>query len=106
MRVIDYTLQDSATPTQDSCRLVTNILDADAAPALELAALYRERWEIEGVFDEFKTHLRSNSTVLRSKTPELVQQELRERQLKSSVDSSPAARQRRTAPPAQTVLAR
>ena len=29
-----------------------------------------------GVFDELKTHLRSNSTVLRSKTPELVQQEL------------------------------
>ena len=31
---------------------------------------------IEGVFDELKTHLRSNSTVLRSKTPELVQQDL------------------------------
>lgn len=76
VRVIDYTLQDSATPTQDSYRLVTNILDPQAAPALELAALYHERWEIEGVFDEFKTHLRSNSTVLRSKTPELVQQEL------------------------------
>ncbi len=76
VRVIDYTLQDSATPTQDSYRLVTNILDPDAAPALELAALYHERWEIEGVFDELKTHLRSNSTVLRSKTPELVQQEL------------------------------
>jgi len=55
---------------------VTNILDPAAAPALELAALYHERWEIEGVFDEFKTHLRANSTVLRSKTPELVLQEL------------------------------
>ena len=76
VRVIDYTLQNSATPAQDSYRLVTNILEVNAAPALELAALYHERWEIEGVFDEFKTHLRSNSTVLRSKTPELVQQEL------------------------------
>lgn len=76
VRVIDYTLQDSATPVQDGYRLVTNILDPQAAPALELAALYHERWEIEGVFDEFKTHLRANSTVLRSKTPELVQQEL------------------------------
>jgi len=56
--------------------LVTNILDPEQAPALELAALYHERWEIEGVFDEFKTHLRANSTVLRSKTPDLVQQEL------------------------------
>ena len=76
VRVIDYTLQGSATPPQDSYRLVTNILDPADASALELAALYHERWEIEGVFDEFKTHLRANSTVLRSKTPELVLQEL------------------------------
>ncbi len=76
VRVIDYALQGLATPGQDSYRLVTNILDPLAAPALELAALYHERWEIEGVFDEFKTHLRANSTVLRSKTPELVEQEL------------------------------
>ena len=76
VRVIEYKLEGSATPTQDSYRLVTNILDPADAPALELAALYHERWEIEGVFDEFKTHLRANSTVLRSKTPELVLQEL------------------------------
>ena len=76
VRVIDYTLAESAKPVQDSYRMVTNILDPEAAPALELAALYHERWEIESVFDEFKTHMRSNSTVLRSKTPELVEQEL------------------------------
>ena len=76
IRVSEYTLKDSATPTEGSYRLVTNILDATQAPALELAALYHERWEIEGVFDEFKTHLRANSTVLRSKTPDLVLQEL------------------------------
>jgi hypothetical protein len=76
VRVVEYALQDSATPTQDSYRLVTNLLDPAQAPALELAALYHERWEIEGVFDEFKTHLRANSTVLRSKTPDLVLQEL------------------------------
>jgi hypothetical protein len=76
VRVVEYLLSHSATPTQDSYRLVTNILDPEDAPALELAALYHERWEIESVFAEFKTHLRSNSTVLRSKTPELVRQEL------------------------------
>ena len=76
VRVIDYTLEDSATPVQSSYRLVTNIFDPEAAPALELAALYHERWEIESVFDEFKTHMRSTSTVLRSKTPALVEQEL------------------------------
>ena len=76
VRAIDYTLKDSATPVHSSYRLVTNILDPEAAPALELAALYHERWEIESVFDEFKTHMRGASTVLRSKTPELVEQEL------------------------------
>jgi hypothetical protein len=76
VRVVEYALEDSAKPTKDSYRLITNILDPEQAPALELAALYHERWEIESVFDEFKTHLRANSTVLRSKTPELVKQEL------------------------------
>ena len=76
VRVIDYTLKDSSAPVQDSYRLVTNILEPQDAPALELAALYHERWEVESVFDEFKTHMRSASTVLRSKTPDLVEQEL------------------------------
>lgn len=76
VRVIKYALDNSATPVEESYRLVTNILNAEDAPALELAALYHERWEIESVFDELKTHLRANSTVLRSKTPQLVQQEL------------------------------
>ena len=43
---------------------------------LELAGIYHERWEIESVFDEFKTHMGASSTVLRSKTPDLVEQEL------------------------------
>jgi IS4 transposase len=54
---------------------VTTILDPAAAPAAELAALYHERWEIEGALAELKTHLRGARVVLRSKTPELVRQE-------------------------------
>ena len=45
------------------------------APAAELAALYHERWEIEGALAELKTHLRGARMVLRSKTPALVRQE-------------------------------
>ena len=58
--------------------LMSGIWVLYTSPALELAAPYhdRERCEIESVFDEFKTHLRANSTVLRSKTPDLVLQEL------------------------------
>jgi len=43
--------------------------------AAQLAAIYHERWEIETSLDELKTHLRGAQIVLRSKTPELVQQE-------------------------------
>ena len=32
-------------------------------------------WEVEGVFDELKTHLHQRRRVLRSKTPNLVRQE-------------------------------
>jgi len=38
--------------------------------------LYHERWEIEIVVDEIKTHLRVQQKVLRSHTPEGVHQEL------------------------------
>jgi IS4 transposase len=76
VRVIDYQLQGLAEPGQDNYRLLTNWLDPQSAPAAELAALYHERWEVESVFDELKTHLRGASTVLRSKTPGLVEQEL------------------------------
>jgi len=46
VRVIEYTLPKvrDAAPLY---RLVTTVLDADAAPAAELAALYQERWEAE-----------------------------------------------------------
>lgn len=73
VRVIAYTLDGA--PDATTYRLVTSLLDPTRAPAAELAALYRERWEIETAFDEFKTHLRGARRVLRSKTPELVRQE-------------------------------
>ena len=74
VRVIDYRLEGVAH-AEPLYRLVTTILDPSAAPAEELAALYHERWEIEGALDELKTHLRGAKIVLRSKTPDLVRQE-------------------------------
>jgi hypothetical protein len=55
--------------------LVTTLLDAKPAPAEQLAGLYAQRGEIEGLFDELKTPLRGGQGVLRSKSPELVEQE-------------------------------
>ena len=74
VRVIDYRL-DGVVDAEPVYRLVTTILDHEKAPAIELAALYHERWEIETAFDELKTHLRGARIVLRSKTPDLVRQE-------------------------------
>ena len=74
VRVIDYRLEGVAG-AEPLYRLVTTILDPEAAPALELAALYHERWEIETALDELKTHLRGARIVLRSKRPDLVRQE-------------------------------
>jgi hypothetical protein len=74
VRVVEYRLEGIAG-AELLYRLVTTILDPAAAPAVELAALYHERWEIETALDELKTHLRGARVVLRSKTPELARQE-------------------------------
>ena len=72
VRVIEYRLSGS----DERYRLISTLLDPQTAPAEELAALYHERWEIEGALDEFKTHLRGARMVLRSQTPALVRQEV------------------------------
>ena len=74
VRVIEYALP-GLPDAQPRYRLLTTLLDPVVAPALELAALYHERWQVEAVFDELKTHLRQSRRVLRSKTAELVRQE-------------------------------
>ena len=73
VRVIEYVVEGSGS--KEVYRLVTTILDPEAAPSEELAALYCERWEIETALDELKTHLRGSQIQLRSKTPDLVRQE-------------------------------
>jgi hypothetical protein len=75
VRVIEYELV-GVPGAEPIYRLVTTILEPEAAPAQQLAALYPERWEIETALDELKTHLRGSHIVLRSKTPELVKQEV------------------------------
>jgi IS4 transposase len=73
--VVEYRLE-GISDAEPLYRLVTTILDEAKAPAAELAALYHERWEIEGALAELKTQLRGARVVLRSKTPELVKQEV------------------------------
>lgn len=74
-RVIEYRLDDPALGEELSYRLITTILDPANAPASELATLYPQRWELESVLDELKTHQRGPRVVLRSKAPDGVYQE-------------------------------
>lgn len=75
--MIEYTLDDPGRPEQDvPYRLITTVLDPDAAPATELAALYHQRWEFENTLDELKTHQRGPAQVLSSRSPEGVEQEV------------------------------
>jgi hypothetical protein len=77
VRVVEYVIDDQGRPgaTGTTYRLLTTILDPTQAPADELAELYAQRWEIESIFDELKTHQRGPRVILRSRTPEGVYQE-------------------------------
>ncbi len=79
VRIIEYTVtvHDNGGGTRtESFRLVTTLLDHELAPAAQVAAIYQERWEIENSYSELKTRLRGASFILRSRSPELVRQEL------------------------------
>jgi Insertion element 4 transposase N-terminal/Transposase DDE domain len=75
VRAVDYEVTDRGEG-EEIITLVTNVTDPEEIPAVELAAAYHERWEAELVFDELKTHQRGPGMILRSRKPELVEQEI------------------------------
>ena len=76
VRVVEYhLLAADGTPTEVFA-LISTLLDPDTAPAAELAELYHARWQIENAFGAFKSQLKGNGVVLRSKTPDGAEQEL------------------------------
>ncbi len=78
VRVITYTFTDPRIPGagEQVYRLVTTLLDPFVYPAKDLAVVYHERWHVEVVIDETRTHLRLSARTLRSLTPEGVIQEI------------------------------
>jgi Insertion element 4 transposase N-terminal/Transposase DDE domain len=75
VRVVDYEITDRGDG-DELITLVTNITDPDEITAIEMAAAYHERWEAELVIDELKTHQRGSGVILRSRKPEMVEQEI------------------------------
>jgi hypothetical protein len=79
VRIIDYTVTirpQHGPPQVEKFRLATSLLDHRHAPARQLARLYHQRWEIENGFAELKNRLRGAGFILRSKTSELICQEI------------------------------
>jgi Transposase DDE domain len=75
VRVIEYEVTNREGKGEIFC-LITTIMDSQDATAAELAAAYQERWEFESSLDEIKTHQRGRGGVLRSKSPEMIRQEI------------------------------
>lgn len=74
VRVIEYSVTDDGV--SEVFALVTTLLDPETAPALELARLYADRWQVEILFRLVKADLRTPGGVLRSRTANGVRQEL------------------------------
>lgn len=77
VRVVEYTVPDREGDGKDEliC-LITTIDDPHTAPAQVLADTYHERWEHETGNKQLKTYLRGPGRVLRSKSPDMVRQEI------------------------------
>jgi hypothetical protein len=77
VRVIEYQVPDRAGDGNgEVIALVTTITEMTAAPAPLLAEAYHQRWEHETGNAQLKTGLRGPGRVLRSKSPDMVRQEI------------------------------
>ncbi|WP_353931353.1 IS4 family transposase (plasmid) [Okeanomitos corallinicola TIOX110] len=74
IRVIEYVIEDNGS--EKVYRLITDLMDISAYPALVLAQEYHTRWEAENTLDELKVHLLGRKTLVRSKNPREVIQEI------------------------------
>jgi Insertion element 4 transposase N-terminal/Transposase DDE domain len=77
VRVIEYQVPDrDGDGKGELIALITTITDPGAAPAAALAEAYHQRWEHETGNNQLKTYLRGPGRVLRSKSPDMVRQEI------------------------------
>ena len=72
----ELTLSDKEYNSQISFALVTDLLDVEEYPALDLACCYPDRWGCETVIGHHKTDMGEGQPVLRSRDPEGVMQEM------------------------------
>ena len=76
VRVVEYEVANRESDDDELICVITSVLGPTEVSAVEIAAAYHERWECEGLIDEVKTHQRGSGRVLRSKSPDMVYQEI------------------------------
>jgi hypothetical protein len=81
VRVIEYTVHtraegDGTEASSEVFCLVTDLLDTEKYPTLDLACAYPQRWGCETVIGHHKTDMGDGQPVLRSRDPEGVAQEM------------------------------
>ncbi len=77
VRVIEYEVPGREGDGKgELIALITTITEFTVALAGLLAQAYHERWEHETGNDQLKTHLRGPGKILRSKSPDMVRQEI------------------------------
>jgi hypothetical protein len=76
VRAAEYTVPDRGGEDSELICVITTLLDPAQLTAAEMAFAYHQRWEHESGLDEIKTHLRAAGGILRSQSPELVEQEM------------------------------
>jgi hypothetical protein len=76
VRVVEYTVETGSKTKDEVFRIITSVLDPTELSALQIAAAYKQRWEIELSFREIECQLRPAGSTLRSKTPSMVRQEI------------------------------
>ena len=69
VRVVQCHLLATDGALTETFALLSTLLDVDTAPAAELAELHHARWQIDNTFGSFKSQLKGDGVVLRSKTP-------------------------------------
>jgi IS4 transposase len=75
VRVVEYEIPDRNGKDEVYC-LITTLTDPEEVTAIELAAAYQQRWEFESSLDELEIHQRGPARILRSKSAEMVKQEI------------------------------
>jgi hypothetical protein len=77
VRVIEYQVPDRGEDDkQELICLLCTITDPQQASAEMLAQAYHDRWEHETGNNQLKTHLRGPGRILRSRSPDMVRQEI------------------------------